>query len=146
MPTPFLLDVNVLVALLDPVHTQHDAAHAWFGAKGRRRWATCPLTENAVPRIVGHPRYPNSPGSAALVLQALAAMCALPGHEFWPDDVSLRDEALFDRGRLLDSGQVTDSYLLGLAVAHGGRLVTFDRRLVADAVRDGRDALLVLEG
>jgi toxin-antitoxin system PIN domain toxin len=141
----FLLDVNVLVALLDPLHTQHDAAHAWIGAEGHRHWATCPLTENAVPRIVGHPRYPNSPGSPAPVLAALATMCTLPGHEFWPDDVSLRDPGPFDGARLLDSGQVTDSYLLGLAVAHAGRLVTFDRRLVADAVRGGREALLVLE-
>jgi hypothetical protein len=72
-------------------------------------------------------------------------MCSLPGREFWPDDVSLRDPGLFDGARLLDSGQVTDRYLLGLAVAHAGRLVNFDRRLVADAVRGGREALLVLE-
>jgi hypothetical protein len=96
--------VNVLVALLDPLHTQHDAAHGWFAAEGHRHWATCPLTENAVPRIVGHPRYPNSPGSPTPVPAALAAMCTLPGHEFWPDDVSLRDPGLFDGARLLDSG------------------------------------------
>lgn len=146
MTVPALLDVNVLVALLDPLHTQHEAAHRWFGAFGQRRWATCPLTENAVPRIVGHPRYPNSPGSPAPVLAALAQMCQRPDHEFWPDDLSLRDASRFDHARLLDSAQITDSYLLALAAARGGRLATFDRRLVVDAVRGGRQALELLQG
>lgn len=74
----------------------------------------------------------------------MAGLCALPRHEFWPDDVSLLDEARFDHSRLLDSGQVTDSYLLALAVARGGMLATFDRRLVADAVRGGRSALYLI--
>lgn len=144
--TPVLLDVNVLIALLDTHHTHHDAAHTWFGSSGHVSRATCPLTQNAVPRIVGHPRYPNSPGSPAPVVAALATMCQLPGHEFWADDVSLLDDSRFDRQRLLDSGQITDSYLLALAVAHGGQLATFDRRLVPDAVRGGRAALLTLGG
>lgn len=139
-----LLDVNVLIALLDPLHTQHEAAHAWFAVEARLRWASCPMTQNAVSRIVGHPRHPNSPGSPAPVVAAMAGLCALPRHEFWPDDVSLLDEARFDHSRLLDSGQVTDSYLLALAVARGGMLATFDRRLVADAVRGGRSALYLI--
>lgn len=61
----YLLDVNVLIALLDPAHIQHDTAHAWFAEEGHTAWATCPLTENGVLRIIGHPRYPNSPGSPA---------------------------------------------------------------------------------
>lgn len=146
MSVPALRDVNVLVALLDPLHTQHDAAHHWFAAVDHRRWATCPLTENAVPRIVGHPRYPNSPGSPGPVLAALVQMCQGPGHEFWPDDLSLRDASRFDPDRLLDSAQITDSYLLALAVARGGRLATFDRRMVVDAVHGGRQAMELLEG
>ncbi|HYK37674.1 MAG TPA: hypothetical protein VEV40_17080, partial [Alloacidobacterium sp.] len=65
--TRFLLDINVLIALIDPAHVQHDRAHEWFASKGQKAWATCPLTENGVLRIVGHPRYPNSPGSPAAV-------------------------------------------------------------------------------
>jgi uncharacterized protein len=38
-----LLDVNVLVALLDPAHLHHDAAHAWFEVKREGGWATCPF-------------------------------------------------------------------------------------------------------
>jgi len=142
--TTFLLDVNVLIALVDPAHALHDAAHAWFGQQGRVSWATCPVTENGLLRIVGNPRYPNSPGSPAAALPALASMTGLPGHVFWPDDVSLMDPALLDADRLLGHGQITDSYLLALAVAHGGQLASFDRRLVPDAVRGGRQALVLI--
>jgi len=142
--TTFLLDVNVLIALVDPAHALHDAAHAWFGQQGHVSWATCPVTENGLLRIVGNPRYPNSPGSPAAALPALASVTGLPGHVFWPDDVSLMDPALLDADRLLGHGQITDSYLLALAVAHGGQLASFDRRLVPDAVRGGRQALVLI--
>ena len=139
--TRFLLDINVLIALIDPAHVQHDRAHEWFAASGEKAWATCPLTENGLLRIVGHARYPNSAGTPAAVAELLASLRDLPGHEFWPDDVSLLEQERVDRSRLLDSAQVTDSYLLALAVAHGGKLATFDQRLVADAVIHGAKAL-----
>lgn len=140
----FLLDINVLIALIDPAHLQHDRAHEWFAAEGSQAWATCPLTENGVLRIVGHTRYPNSPGTPAAVATLLASLRELPGHKFWPDDVTLLDARLINKGRLLDSAQVTDSYLLALASAHGGQLATFDQRLVADAVVNGIQALHVI--
>lgn len=140
----FLLDINVLIALIDPAHLQHDRAHEWFAAEGSQVWATCPLTENGVLRIVGHTRYPNSPGTPAAVATLLASLRELPGHKFWPDDVTLLDARLINKGRLLDSAQVTDSYLLALASAHGGQLATFDQRLVADAVVNGIQALHVI--
>lgn len=133
----FLFDVNVLVALIDPAHVQHDAAHDWFAKHGKKAWATCPLTENGVIRIVGNARYPNSPGTPAAVAQLMTGLCALPGHVFWPDDISLLDTKKLDAMRILNSAQVTDSYLLALACTHGGKLATFDRRLVTDAVRGG---------
>jgi uncharacterized protein len=95
-------------------------------------------------RIVGHPRYPNSPGSPAAVAELLADFCALPGHDFWPGDISLLDAKRLDASRLLDSAQVTDSYLLALASAHGGQLATFDRRLVTSAVANGARILHVI--
>ncbi len=137
----FLLDVNVLIALVDPMHVQHNAAHDWFAKQGKKSWATCPLTENGVIRIVGHIRYPNSPGTPAEVAQLMESLCALPGHVFWPDKISLLDADKIDASRILSSTQVTDSYLLALASAHGGKLATFDRRLVVDAVRGGSKAL-----
>lgn len=139
--TRSLLDVNVLIALIDPTHVQHDLAHAWFAKTGKRAWATCPLTQNGVLRIVGHPRYPNSPGTPAAVAELMMQFLALPGHEFWPDDVTLLDGRRIRGDRLLESAQVTDSYLLALAVAHHGQLATFDQRMVTDAVVDGKQAL-----
>jgi uncharacterized protein len=139
--TRFLLDINVLIALIDPAHVQHDKAHAWFAAKGHKAWATCPITENGVLRIVGHPRYPNSPGSPAAVADVLAALMELPGHFFWPDDVSFLHSPQVNSARLLDSAHLTDSYLLALARAHEGQLATLDRRLVTDAVIQGDQAL-----
>lgn len=140
----FLLDVNVLIALIDPVHVSHNAAHAWFLREGQQSWATCPMTENGVLRIVGHASYPNTPGSPAVVAGILAQFRTLAGHEFWPDDVSLVGTGQVDATQILTSGQVTDSYLLALAVARQGRLATFDRRLSTKAVKGGKAALHLL--
>lgn len=139
--TRFLIDINVLIALIDPAHIQHDRAHEWFAATGRHAWATCPLIENGVMRIVGHARYPNSPGTPAAVAALLTELCALSGHDFWPDDITLLDAKRVNHSRLMDSAQVTDSYLLALARAHGGQLATFDQRLVTNAVVNGSKAL-----
>jgi predicted nucleic acid-binding protein len=95
-------------------------------------------------RILGHPRYPNTPGTPAAVAELLAGFVALSGHDFWPDDVSLLDRPHSDSARLLNSADVTDSYLLLLARTHNGQLATFDRRLVTDAVIDGVQALHVI--
>ncbi len=139
-----LLDVNVLIALVDPAHIQHDAAHEWFAARGHVAWATCPLTENGLLRILSNPRYPNSPGSPAVVAELLGGLRGLSGHRFWADDISLLDPVRIDTGHLLDTAQITDTYLLALAQAHGGQLATFDRRLVTAAVRDGAGTLCLL--
>ncbi len=141
---PYLLDVNVLIALSDPAHVQHELAHDWFAAHGQHAWATCPITQNGLLRIVGHARYPNSPGTPAAVAMTLASLCALPGHVFWPDDISPMDAKYIDPSRLLSSSQVTDSYLLALAGAHDGQLATFDRKLVTNAVRAGAKALCLI--
>jgi toxin-antitoxin system PIN domain toxin len=141
----FLLDVNLLIALIDSTHIGHDTAHQWFGATGAASWATCPLTENGVIRIVGHPRYPNSAGSPAAVAPLVARLRVLPGHTFWKDDFSLIDSDIVDVGQIATSAQVTDAYLLALAVANNGQLATLDRRLSPTAVRGGRAALHVIE-
>ena len=137
----FLLDVNVLIALIDPGHVAHDDAHAWFASSGAAAWATCPTTENGVIRIVGSPRYANSPGSPAIVAEIVAKLRKLPGHAFWPDDVSLVGSADVDFEKIFTSAQVTDAYLLALAQAHGGRLASFDRKLSTTAVKNGKATL-----
>lgn len=137
----YLLDVNVLVALVDPAHVQHDQAHDWFARVGHRAFATCPLTENGLVRIVGHPRYPSSPGPPSGVLPSLVAIRNLAGHKFWPDDISIADEAFFAAVLLSSHSRVTDSYLLALAHAKGGRLATMDQRLATEVVPGGKKAL-----
>ncbi|MEO3432052.1 TA system VapC family ribonuclease toxin [Inquilinus sp. CAU 1745] len=140
----FLLDVNVLIALIDPAHVSHDAAHNWFEAAGRISWATCPITENGVIRIVGHARYPNMPGSTADIATIVRKMRELPGHVFWSDSLSLIDSAYVDVSQVLTSAQVTDSYLLALAGKNGGKLATFDRRLSTRAVKGGKGMLHII--
>ena len=142
--TTFLLDVNVLIALIDPAHIQHDLAHDWFSRIGNRSFATCPITENGLLRIVGHPKYPNSPGPPSSVAQSLLAMRALPGHRFWPDKISIADGAHVEASLLSSHSRVTDSYLLALARANGGRLASMDHRLAVDAVPDGAESLALL--
>ena len=137
--TVSLLDVNLLLALTDPMHVHHGAAHRWFGGTGSHAWATCPLTENGFVRVASHPRYPNRPGDVSAVLAILRRFCAVPGHQFWTEDVSLRD--LLQPGTVITHSQVTDVFLLGLAVHMGGRLATLDQRIPTAAVSGGKEAL-----
>ncbi len=137
----YLLDVNVLIALTDPSHVAHDDAHAWFSREGHTSWATCPITENGVLRILGNPKYPNSPGSPAIVAGIVEQLRSLPGHCFWAEDFSLVGSEAVDARRILTSAQVTDTYLLAFAKVRGGKLATFDRRLSIDAVKGGKATL-----
>jgi toxin-antitoxin system PIN domain toxin len=121
-----LLDVNVLVALFDPDHVHHEAVHGWFAVNREAGWATCPLTENGLIRILSNPAYAAAPEMPAAILRRLEAFCASGGHVFWADEVSLRDSRLFERTAPATHRQVTDVYLLGLAKRKGGRLATFD--------------------
>ena len=140
----FLLDVNVLIALIDPMHVHHDVADKWFSNTGKQSWASCPLTENAVLRIVSQSRYPNSPGTPAAVAEVLRDLLDSPGHVFWPDDISLFEAEIIDMAKLLSSRQVTDSYLLALACEHNGQFATFDRRVITDAVRGGKKGIYLI--
>jgi toxin-antitoxin system PIN domain toxin len=140
----YLLDVNVLIALVDGDHMHHEAAHRWFEAEGRHSWATCPLTENGVLRIVGDPRYPNSPGSPYVVAPLVKQLQKARGHTFWSDDISLLGQADIDAQRLLHSRYITDTYLLALAKSRDGTLTTFDCHLVTAAVKNGKHHLQLL--
>lgn len=142
----FLLDVNVLVALIDPNHVHHATTHAWAAQHTPQGWATCPIVENGVIRIVGHPNYPleGAPGSPPKVAKLLGRLRGAPGHVFWADDVSLFDADLIDIDAVLHSRHITDSYLLALAVKRDGRFASLDRRLRTDAVRGGDEALHII--
>jgi toxin-antitoxin system PIN domain toxin len=121
-----LFDVNVLIALLDSDHIGHAAATAWHAKNLKEGWASCPITENGAARVMSSPGYPN-PLPIAAVLKRLAQAAAAGNHQFWADDVSLTDTSVFKHAELLGPKQITDRYLLALAVKHKGRLLTFDQ-------------------
>jgi toxin-antitoxin system PIN domain toxin len=129
-----LLDVNVLVALLDEGHVHHSLAMNWLESEINNGWASCPLTQNGCIRIMSQPKYPGSL-AAAQVADRLAEAANSPEHEFWPADVNMLVNGVFDWTRVLGHRQVTDVYLLALAVKNGGCFVTFDRRIVLDTVK-----------
>jgi len=128
-----LLDINVLLALLDGDHVDHRRAHEWLDDEIEAGWASCPITENGFVRIISQPRYP-SPISPTEAIDLLSRACDGDHHEPWACDVSLLDEQIVDGSRLHSPRQVTDAYLLALAVANDGRFVTFDRSVPVSAV------------
>lgn len=146
MRRPALLDVNLLVALFDPEHVHHEPSHRWFGAHKSGGWATCPLTENGLIRILSNPAYSRAPERPAGLAERLRRFRASGHHVFWPDDISLCDTRVFRADLAVGHRQLTDVYLLALARAHGGRLATFDRSIPLDAVVGAKaDHLAVIE-
>lgn len=139
-----LLDVNVLIALLDENHTQNAAATLWFEENVGLGWASCPLTQNGCIRVIAQPRYPNAIDLADAISRLKAAV-STPHHRFIPDDISLLDDAVVDRRHLLGHRQLTDVYLLALAIAHDARLVTLDKSVPIAVVRGAQaDSLLMI--
>ena len=128
-----LLDVNVLIALLDQDHAMHRQARRWFSARAGHGWASCPITQNGCVRIMSHPNYPN-PLAVGAIMDRLGEAIDTAAHEFWPDDLSLLDRRVADRARIHGPRQVTDLYLLALAVAHGGCFVSFDATIPRAAI------------
>ena len=138
-----LLDLNVLLALVDPASRFHAAAKAFFQNISAEGWATCPLTENGFIRILGNPSFPGGPGSTDIAREILTQWRSLPGHQFWPDEITLCDRTLLPG--LPPAKHLTDCYLLALAVKRKAGLATFDRGIDASRVRGGAKALVVLE-
>ena len=132
--TAYLLDINVLVALFDAAHLHHESAHRWFAATGKASWATCPVTQNGFIRVVSNPVYVTVAASPSEATRRLRIFCGEPGHTFWSTAVSLTDSTLFDMSQLSGHRQITDLYLAGLAVHHGGKLATLDTKIPVAAL------------
>lgn len=137
-----LLDVNVLIALLDAAHVHHVRARAWLEQNIAMGWASCPITQNGCVRILSQPTYPNriSPAQAIDRLQRAARTAH---HAFWPDDLSILDGERIEGSRIHRPRQLTDVYLLALAVKAEGRFVTFDASVALSAVRGAKAEHLV---
>ena len=130
-----LLDVNVLLALLDANHLHHGLVMAWWKENQGQGWASCPLTQNGVLRIMSGSSYLNRQ-APAVVAERLGLATAHNSHKFWPDTLSLLEAGLLKWERVIGSRQITDTYLLALAVKNGGRFVTLDKGVSVQAVRD----------
>ena len=97
-------------------------------------WASCPLTQNGCARIMSLPAYPNSQPSP-LVIERLREATQHAAHEFWPDEVSVPDDRVVDARQVHGPRQLTDLYLLALAVHRGGTFATLDHRVPSGPVR-----------
>ncbi len=128
--TPFLLDVNVLVSLVRPKHSDHGKVMQWFRSSGRKQWATCALTEAGFVRVVSNPRFTSADIDVGEALQILSELTALQGHQFWPLDFGFAEAAKLIEERFFGHQQVTDTYLLALAIRNKGKLVTQDRGIL----------------
>lgn len=139
-----LLDVSVLIARADSQHPSHRAAFEWMREESSG-WATCPITENGMLRILGHANYPGGgaeqPKDAAVILESMISM--IPGHRFIPDDFSVLE--ILGSETNVSSNALTDIYLLSLAVRHGIGFLTLDQRIDSSIVSGGDDALEFLE-
>lgn len=143
-----LLDVNLLIALVDSDHISHAAARSWFFKNHKHGWATCPITENGMVRVLSQPAYPSGqriPAEAIDVLNALKTSFA-ESYQFWADEVSLTDESLFKDGFIRGQRQVTDAYLLGLAMRKEGKVISFDHALPWQAIKGGSASLVLHPG
>lgn len=140
-----LFDVNVLIASADERHAAHKSVHLWLNETAGKPWATCPLTQAAFVRIISQPHFHERPVSVREACELLAAITQRPGHRFWPMDIDLVEAVAPIQEKLFGHRQITDAYLLGLAIQNKGRLVTLDRGIETLAGREFAQHLTVLE-
>lgn len=142
--TRYLLDVNVLLALVDPFHLHHHPAHHWYSTRSPLKLVLCPFVTNGVMRISSQPKYPNPFPTASAVRDALKRFEKAVAADFCTREASLLDDEALVKAELLTSARVSDLYLLALAVANEARLATFDRRIPAEAIAGGPAALEII--
>lgn len=137
-----LLDVNALIALFDVDHAHHASTKRWLHANIQFGWATCPITQNGMIRIMSQRAYPCASTTQDMALR-LREATAEPTHTFICDDISFTDASRVHADGMLTAANTTDIYLLALAVAHNARFVTFDHGVSLRAVVGATDAHLV---
>ncbi|MFZ0396204.1 MAG: TA system VapC family ribonuclease toxin [Terracidiphilus sp.] len=145
MTRKHLLDLNVLIALAEPAHVHHHQAHQWFNSSGKSGWGVCPLTEAGFVRVTTNPAFrplTRSMGQARAILKMLKVH---PGYSFWEIDESWVTLTAPFAARISGHLQVTDAYLLGLAIKRNGVLLTFDKAIEKLAGAEFKKHVLVLE-
>ncbi len=139
-----LPDINLLLARFDAKHAAHARTARWFRARRLDGVLTCPLTENGFLRIFSNPSYPSGPGSMRGALVMLEGIRSVPGHRFVADSIFIGDAKTFTGLDAAGPSQLTDLYLLALAVHHSAKFVTLDQRIPAQLVKGGKSALVVI--
>jgi toxin-antitoxin system PIN domain toxin len=131
-----LLDVNVLIALIDPYHIHHEAADNWFADNRQLGWATCAVTENGLLRVICNPSYHGTRATLKDGIVSLRRLCEMRGHVFLAELISIRESRIFQWNHVQGHRQLTDLYLLALAVNSRAKLATFDSGISIRAISD----------
>lgn len=140
----YLLDVNMLIAVIDKDHERHDIARDWFRKRTGEGWATCPITENGFVRIFSHSAYPGTPTTTGEALALLESLKRYRGHQFWPDSITVTSPNLANAIPNGSHKDITDLYLLELASSKEGKLATLDSRLKFDLLASGQRAIEII--
>jgi uncharacterized protein len=125
----FLLDVNVLFILHQPLHGDYRQVSRWFTAKSRGSFATCPMTQAGMLRLLTQSFQGLDRFTMQEARRVLRNLVQLPDHVFWPDEPPYLDVTAPLSKRMQGHRQITDAYLLGLANHHGGKLATLDKAI-----------------
>lgn len=145
LPRSYLLDLNVLVALTDDEHKHYQKAQTWFHSVKYEEWGTCALTEAGYIRLVANPATGFPEGSLKRAIEVLSMVTDHPRYRFWPMTESWTSLTASFANRIFGHQQVTEAYLLGLAIKRDGVLVTFDKGIQFMAGPEFRRNLQVLE-
>lgn len=137
----YLLDVNILIALLDTLHIHHKKSENWFFDIASKSWATCPITENGFLRIVTSTAYENIDANFKEALTRLNHLREIGNHNFWSDEISFPSSKDLFPQYVINSKEITDIYLILLAKKNKGKLATLDKKIKSDAIVDGKKYL-----
>jgi toxin-antitoxin system PIN domain toxin len=143
--TRYLLDVNILLGIAWEDQQAHASVFAWFRETGRHSFATCGITQSGFVRISASAKFKLNPATMKEALQALHVLTEMKGHAFWPIEIGIREATALFVDKLFGPLQLTDAYLLGLAIANDGTLVTRDRAIPQLAGKAFAKHVLLLE-
>jgi len=140
-----LPDVNVLFALVWPLHRYYPAAQSWFQTSGYRGWATNPITQLGTLRLLTNPVVTQGAINAARALSLLNENTLHNAHEFWPLDRTPLASLEPVISRIRGHRQWTDALLLCQAAERDGVLVTFDAGIKELAPDEMKSRVLLLD-
>ena len=140
-----LLDLNVLISLADQRHDHHQLARGWFASSRNNSWGICPLTEAGFLRVTTGPAFRLGAHTFERAIAILQSLKSLPGYWYWGIKESWVDLTAPFRARISGHQQVTDAYLLGMAIREDGVLVTFDKGIKYMAGAEFSRNILILE-